>query len=102
VPGYSTVVAIADVITGPFVLNLTVDGGDGHDRIHVDGSYSGPPAAFVGQVNVNVLGGTGNDDLTALWEDAPGVLLSALIDGGSRRIDTCFATPNFLVTNCEF
>lgn len=79
-------------------MNLRVDAWTGDDVVAVSATLADESE---GKVRPRVQGGNGGDDLTleiitALDDNS----VDALLDGG-RGFDTCDATPNVEVRNCE-
>jgi hypothetical protein len=85
----------AGVIDGE--LDIRLDGGIGNDVVAGTVTAEG---AGTGEVTARVRGGRGDDDLTLNIVAPAGVDVSGLLDGG-RGTDTCVATPNVTVINCE-
>jgi len=94
----------ADVHVGPWTdldkpHSLLVDGGVGDDHIAVGLEL---PEGHTGPLDVRLLGGTGNDDLSLLVDAAKQDFIDGLLllDGGKGK-DKAVATSNVTVVNVE-
>ena len=73
------------------------DGSQGRDQGH---AHVGATAGSTGTLKAEVRGGDDDDNLTLAVVAGAGVDLEAVLDGGNG-FDTCSATPNVEVKNCE-
>ena len=112
---------VSAMLRGVRSTALTINAGDDNDRVRASVSPT-PPLGFAPQQNVvraHVFGGDGDDDLSLkvglsaiLQEVAPETtadvvaaapvvfVISFFLNGGDGE-DTCQATPNVIVVNCE-
>ena len=87
-----------EALLGPgSLLEVKWDGGSGLDQGHTS---VGASAESTGRLKAEVKGGDDDDSLTLAVVAPAGVDLDALLDGGNG-FDTCLATPNVEVKNCE-
>jgi Ca2+-binding RTX toxin-like protein len=101
--GDDDLAALVRGTAGGGALDVVADGGDGNDQVSV--MVELPPDPFraaLKRVSVLVLGGAGNDllYLAVLPDDVQRGYLVAKLDGGAG-FDTCSATRDVEVLNCE-
>jgi hypothetical protein len=87
-----------EALLGPGgLLEVKWDGGAGLDQGH---AHVGATAGSTGTLKAELQGGDDDDNLTLDVVAPESVDLNALLDGGNG-LDTCSATPNVEVKNCE-
>ena len=93
-----------DLITATYTgdldgrLNFRADGGGGDDEVVANINLA---TGSEGEVRARVLGGRGDDTLTLnVLDPDENADVDALLDGGAG-FDTCVATDNVDVVNCE-